>query len=277
MFEPVTLQDIIPLVNKKEKTLVIGAGEIGKSLKNVLKKAYDVVLKDREALDTNNETYRVINICYPYSDGFFNVTKKYIELYKPELTIIHSTVKPGTTKLLGRGVVHSPVNGRHPYLEESILKFVKFVGGNDISSVYEAVNYLNKADIRTQVFSNSLTTEVAKIGCTSRYGLALVEMKEFAKTCEEFGVDFTQAYTEWNNGYNEGYGKLNEFRFIRPVLFPMSGSIGGHCVVPNCDLLDNFVTQVIKSRNLTYQKGGSDDKPKSNNPRRHKNLASRVK
>ena len=116
---------------ERERTLIIGAGEIGRSLGNVLSQAYDVVYRDRLTVAVG--PFRVINICYPYSKDFVQVTKDYINLYKPELVIIHSTVKPGTTRLIGDIAVHSPINGRHPQLENSIMSFTKSLSATNLS------------------------------------------------------------------------------------------------------------------------------------------------
>ena len=261
------------LIGNKEKTLIIGAGEIGKSLQQVLDRAYDVYIRDQEEDEgLNKNWFRVIHICYPYSERFIEITQKYIKQYRPELVIIHSTLKPGTTKQLGKGFVHSPVNGKHPNLAQSILTFIKFIGGNDIYDTFAAVAHLQKAGIKTQVFANSTTTELAKVQCTRRYGVSLVEMKESVRECEEFGVPFQEVYTEWNNAYNQGYAELGDQRFSRPVLYPLPGPIGGHCVIPNLELLaDRPLSEFIKSRNETYKNEQGKSRRKNNN------LSSRVK
>lgn len=245
----------MPVAVNKEMTLVIGGGEIGKSLKNVLGSVYKVFIRDiQEDDEVNANWYRVIHICYSYSSQFIEITKEYITKYKPELTIIHGTVAPGTTAKLGRGVVHSPINGRHPHLEEGIKTFTKFVGGNDVFSVFKAIHHLNAAGMTTQAMANSTTTELAKVLCTRRLGLSVIEMKEAARLCEQYGVPFQEVFTEWNNSYNDAYSKLGEYRFIRPVLYPMPGEIGGHCVVPNLELIpEDEITKLIKGRNEVYK------------------------
>src|SRR3990167_2347401 len=283
----------------KEMTLVIGSGEIGKSLKNVLVSAYKVFIRDiQEDDEVNVNWYRVIHVCYPYSSKFVEITKEYIAKYKPELTIIHSTVAPGTTAQLGRGVVHSPVNGRHPHLEQGIKTFIKFIGGNDVFSVFKAIEHLQRAGIKTQALANSTTSELAKVLCTRRLGMTVVEMKETARLCEKYSVPFQEVYTEWNNNYNDSYAQLGEYRFMRPTLFPMPGEIGGHCVIPNLELIPkDEISQLILGRNDVYKnevkisetsRQGLDnsksevrslknDKSKRKGRAKHKNLESRVK
>jgi hypothetical protein len=241
----------------KEKTLIIGGGEIGKSLKNVLDPYYDVYIRDIDvpAWDTPESQFRVIHIPYPFFDSFVSVTQQYIRRYRASVCIVHSTVPPGTTASIGTMAVHSPVNGRHPNLEEGIRTFVKFVGGTDVYTVFDAVRFLNVAGLRTHVFSSSNATELAKIMCTTQLGWFVVLMKEIAAECEKQGVPFHEVYTEWNNAYNEGYSALGEMRFMRPNMFPMDGPIGGHCVINNCGLLENFLTETVKGRNQLYLSG----------------------
>ena len=43
--------------------------------------------------------------------------------------------------------------------------------------------------------------------------------------------------TDWNKTYNSGYKELGKEGVIRPVLIPPDKSIGGHCVIPNTELL----------------------------------------
>jgi hypothetical protein len=54
---------------------------------------------------------------------------------------------------------------------------------------------------------------------------------------------------KWNENYNQGYAELGETQFIRPILQPMKGKIGGHCVVNNASLLNNLITKTIKEQN----------------------------
>lgn len=272
-------------MENKEKTLIIGAGEIGLSLGNVLSSAYDVKFYDPIKGLITEERFDIINICYPYNDKFIEITKNYIEKFQPKLTIVHSTVPVGTTRKIGGKIIHSPVNGRHPRLEEGIKTFTKFVGGLDGESIYSALEFLRKAGIKTSALSSPEATEMAKIFCTTYYGWNLIFQKELLKLCEENNLPFHEVYTIWNTAYNEGYLKLGEIRFIRPVLNPIGGEIGGHCVIPNCDLFQSFLTDTIKGRNNGYKRisepstAGVEIRKTENgqNRKRHKNLASRIK
>lgn len=232
------------------RSLIIGAGEIGKSLHNVLKGYHESYIRDQE--DLKLENVDVLNICYPPIKDFVKVTKAYIEQYNPKVTIIHSTVAPGTTEACGKNVVHSPIHGKHPNLEKGIKTFVKYVGANNAYAGQLAYDFLLEARILTKLVANSKTSELSKILCTSYYGWNILFMKEVAKICEEQGVPFNEVYG-WNEFYNDGYEELGMSQFVRPVLKPVPGPIGGHCVVNNCDLLDGFITNTIKKKNEEYK------------------------
>ncbi len=250
----------------KEKTLIVGGGEIGKSLAKVFADAYDVIVIDKD--NPLMGTFKTMHVAIPFSDKFVEIVNEYRARFKPELTIIHGTVKPGTTAKFGKGVVYSPVNGKHPNLEESIRKFVKVIGGDNVYDVFKAVAFLRNAGVDTQVFSSSKTAELAKVLCTTRYGWVVMEMKETARICNEMGVPFHEVYTEWNSIYNNGYDNMNCNLYHRPVLTPQEGEIGGHCVINNTKLLDDFLTRTLSERNEIYKKGEIYDSPRSKN-RKH--------
>ena len=233
------------------RNLIIGAGEIGKSLYEVLRQNHETYIKDKGALKL--ERVEVLNICYPYHKDFVKTTKEYIKEYSPKVVIIHSTVKPGTTKLCGDLCVHSPIHGKHPNLSQGIKTFVKYIGGGDIYSVYLADKFLKEAGIDTQIIANSKTSELSKIFCTSYYGWNIIFMKEMAKICKKEGVSFKEVYNDWNIFYNKGYDSLGMEKFRRPVLEPIKGRIGGHCVVENSDLYSSFITDTIKIKNNEYK------------------------
>ena len=160
-------------------------------------------------------------------------------------------MKPGTTKKCG--AVHSPVHGKHPDLKEGIETFVKYVGGDNAYDVRLASKFLQEAGINIKQVADSKTSELSKILCTSYYGWNILFMKEVVEICKRENVPFHEVYTDWNWLYGQGYNKLGMPQFRRPVLDPMKGKIGGHCVVNNCHLFDNFITDTIRAKNKEYE------------------------
>ncbi len=214
------------------KTLIVGEGEVGKSLYNVLKEAHECHIRGVDPLEVSD--IEVLNICFPYSEHFVDEVIKYQAEYTPKLTIIHSTVPVGTSRLLG--AVHSPIHGKHPNLEGGIRTFVKYVGGDQAPEAYD---YLVKAGIDAMIVDNAETSELSKIYCTTQYGLNIIVMKEIMEKCKEYGANFDQAYRNWNEYYNNGYRQMGMGHFRRYVLEHMPGRIGGHCVINNAKILKN--------------------------------------
>ena len=70
-------QTLDTYMGNRERTLIIGGGEIGKSLQAVLSSAYDVHIKDREPnSEIDKKWFRVIHICFPYSSQFIEEVEK---------------------------------------------------------------------------------------------------------------------------------------------------------------------------------------------------------
>ena len=109
-------------------SLIIGRGEVGTSLYNVLKKKYDVSIRDKEDVEINKQVY-VLHICFPYFKDFINEVKSYIEIYQPKYTVIHSTVPIGTSNQCE--AFHSPVRGMHPNMEKGLKTFIKYLAPKD--------------------------------------------------------------------------------------------------------------------------------------------------
>ncbi len=233
--------------SKKNQHLIIGDGEVGSSLFKILKPRYNVSIRDLK--DSVNGAFDVLHICYPPIKNFVAVTKNYIKIYQPKIVLIHGTVPVGTTAKIGDIAVHSPVRGTHPNLEKGLKTFVKYFSG---PKAKEAAKIFANVGVKTKIFSKSEVTELGKILDTTYYGWNIIFCKEVKKICDSIGLDFNEVYTIQNLDYNDGYNKLGKKNVVRPVLKPTSGKIGGHCVVPNCDLLSSWLTDAIKKRNSTY-------------------------
>ncbi|MEK6914823.1 MAG: hypothetical protein AABW83_04185 [Nanoarchaeota archaeon] len=213
------------------KSLIIGYGEIGKALYNILEKEYPTYWSDKDK-EEKEDKFEIIHICFPYSEFFIEDVKKYQEFYKPKYTIIHSTVPPGISRKLN--AIHSPIIGLHPHLETSLKIFTKFIGGKNASDI---ADYFRRSGIKVYLFDDPETTELMKILDTSFYGLCIEYVKEVKKLCEKNNVPF-EAWTIWTQNYNEGYKKLGFPEYNRPNLNPIMKRIGGHCVSPNLRLID---------------------------------------
>lgn len=228
--------------------LIIGGGEVGRALLEILSPHYDIQLRD--VSDNVQGHFDVLHIAYPHAENFIKITKKYIEEYAPALVVIHSTVPVGAAKAIGDMAVSSPVRGTHPNLAEGIQTFVKYFGG---PKAKEAADIFANIGVPTRVFEKAETAELGKLLDTAYYAWNIIFAKEVKRVCDENGLDFDEVYTIPNKDYNEGYKKLGRPNVIRPILEPTPGPIGGHCVIPNTELLDDWLMEIIKERNKTYK------------------------
>lgn len=191
----------------------------------------------------------ILHICYPYFSDFVKVTQEYIKKYKPKYTVIHSTIPVGITRECGENVFHSPVRGIHPDLEEGMRTFVKYLAPPS----KELKEYFNKAGIKIMEVEKPEITEALKIWSTTAYGWNIVFEKELYKWCERHNLDFNIIYVDATKTYNEGYSKLGMKNVVRPILREMKGKIGGHCIMPNCELLkDSEIAKIIIKLNKKY-------------------------
>lgn len=239
--------------NKNSKIGILGNGEIGSSLAKFYKNPKIKDLKRNDGLDGVD----ILHICIPYSDKFIKIVEKEIKEINPKLTIVHSTVAPGVTKKLADKfngmVVHSPVRGTHPHLHKSMKIFVKYIGSDNKKAGILAEKHLNSLGIKTKVFYPSKTTEALKLWDTTQYGWMIILNKEIKKWCDKNGVDFEKVYTDANKSYQEGYKKLDRSEVLRPYLKYMPGKIGGHCVIPNCGILNEKIAKFILQENKKYR------------------------
>ena len=105
-------------MSKTGKVMVIGLGEIGKPLLDVISRHYETVAVDIAPPAEPPGNIDVMHVCYPFKiDDFIGQTAKYIDQYHPRLTVINSTVSVGTTRAVaertGTNVVNSPVPEKH--------------------------------------------------------------------------------------------------------------------------------------------------------------------
>lgn len=227
------------------RTLIIGYGEVGKSLEKVLIR-YSPTIVDKEGVirgTADSRELEVMNICFPYSDKFEDIVKEYQKEYKPKFTVIHSTVAVGTSRKLN--AVHSPIEGEHPYLEKAIKTSTKFLAGKDAS---EIAIYFKKANLKVYLFDNPETTELMKILSTTKFGVDIEYAKEVKRQCDKYNVPF-EAWTIYTDMYNKMYQELNHPEYIRPQIIPIMKKIGGHCVLQNSKLLKNVFTDLIQKIN----------------------------
>lgn len=212
--------------------IIIGNGEVGMALEKIFRcTAFDI----HERRWHNNAEW--MHIAFPYSEKFEEEVIRYQNLYNPAFTIVHSTVPVGTCTRLNSDrfrVVHSPIRGMAPNLEEGIRTHVKFIGGPSASDVAE---YFRDHGLRIHLCDKSEATELGMLLGTENYRINIEFAKHAKELCDKHGVPFNESYTLFANAYNEGWLKLGRPEYVRQVLVPIMSPIGGHCLESNKELI----------------------------------------
>lgn len=222
------------------KHLVVGFGEVGKGLQAVIGGA----IHDPGKKKFFDGMCDFMHITIPYSNKFEDIVKDYKKKFKPLVTVIHSTVPVGTSDRLD--ACHSPIRGVHPNMVSGIKTFVKYVAGSKAEMVESEFKKKNMQVVRLKSARDS---EAGKLWSTTQYGLFIMMNKVVKKWCEENDVNFDVVYKGFNETYNEGYEKLGMGYVRRPVLHYMEGKIGGHCVMPNAEILDDPLAEYLTEYN----------------------------
>jgi UDP-N-acetyl-D-mannosaminuronate dehydrogenase len=222
-------------VNKK--IVVVGLGEVGKPLFELVSKHHETVGVDISPVERIGRT-DVMHVCYPFQiKDFIGETARYIELFKPALTIVNSTVAIGTTRAIaertGAAVVNSPVRGKHAHMLDQLRIYAKFIGAMDATSGQQAAEHFESVGLKTKVLSSPEATELAKLTETTYFGVMIAWAQEIERYCDESGQD-----------YNEVVSFFEEIQFFPPVKY-FPGVIGGHCVMPNIEILRKRYQSII--------------------------------
>lgn len=215
------------------KAILIGYGQIGRAIYEVFGKHHDLDVYDIMFKVKPQGTYDILLVAIPYSDRFVEIVNAYREEYGVQATIVFSTVAIGTTSRIP-DVVHSPVEGRHPNLTESMMLFQRWVGGYHES----AHQFLIEAGFRPTYLARPEFTEFLKLQSTSNYGVCIEYARYVKSVCDDLGMDY-EAVKQFNRDYNDLYLDLDLPQFQRYILDPPIGPIGGTCVRPNARILDN--------------------------------------
>ena len=239
--------------------IILGMGEVGETLFDLLvDRKFDCIGIDLEDSKCKNytenkiiENPQYLHVCIPGElEKFTDIVIEWInKIKKIQVVVIHSTVKQGTTKSVQERtsipILFSPVRGVHRRFLDDIKKYTKFISfdGTEINSKIkkDLENRFEKVDW----MSTTKTAELAKILVDTTYYGWLINYAQITKMiCEKENVDFDEMW-KFADEIHENLGN-------RPKMFP--GIIGGHCVIPNLNLVEYENLDVIKTINEMYEK-----------------------
>lgn len=189
----------------------------------------------------------IIHICLSCTDQkeFAKITADYIKQFRPRLTVINSTVRPGTTMAVHNSstnclVAHSPIRGVHQSLEHmmwEIRRWTKYVGGATQEAAEAAREHLEKLGLKTKSLKSSTETELAKLFETTYRAWMISCFQEMHRIANHFKVEFDDVVDFLED--------THRVRMDRPIMFP--GEIGGHCIIPNAKLLlESYNSEFLK-------------------------------
>ena len=245
-----------------KKDIVAGLGEIGFPILKLLSKKQTIVGYDLDKRLTNKLKLKklqgtetsFLHIAIPVSSKFDSNLLQLYKKFKPECIVIHSTIGPGTTeriqKKLDVPVIYSATRGIHKRMFKDIKRYTKFfaISKNAPKKQWAVKTYSRKmknCGVKTRQMTKPETLELAKIICDTSYLGWLVNYAQLSNIIAiKHGVDYDEMWS-----FSD---EIHKFLGNRPKMFP--GFIGGHCVIPNIDLLHNQTLDLIKKLNNSYEK-----------------------
>ena len=232
----------------KKDAIVIGLGEVGKPILNMLEGVYNhlnegIQVKGRDIKEPKwSHKFKFMHICFPQMPGFPDVVRIYAEEYDPNYIIIHSTISPGMTNHLNGlwsplnhdaklkvPVFYSPVRGNFKDgMKWSLRRYTKYVAGNGHEQEHEyepILLHLAKAGFNPQWVGDAKSLEWAKILDLAWYGLNIGFYQELERIVKNHGLNYGTIKEFITSTPEESEGKVQRSLFY-------GGFIGGHCVIP---------------------------------------------
>tara|TARA_B100000745_G_C20102657_1_gene377234 strand:+ start:145 stop:963 length:819 start_codon:yes stop_codon:yes gene_type:complete len=254
-----------------KKDVVAGLGEIGLPMQKLLSRIIPVVGYDKkiELINAKKlkkfENYKteILHICIPFTKNFISNILVLEKKFKPEIIVVHSTIRPTTTQKLqsklSQPIIYSPLRGVHKRKNDKlqehkkgisfdIKRYVKFYSiqpnvpkGNIAAQKFS--KRLRKCGLKIKKISTPVTLELAKILCDTSYYGWLINYAQLSKMIAvQYNVDYDEMWS-----FSE---EIHKLLGNRPKMYP--GIIGGHCVIPNLDLIENQSLHFIKKLNKKY-------------------------
>ena len=245
-----------------KKDVVAGLGEIGFPILKLLAKKQITVGYDLDKRLVNESKFKklqsvqtsFLHITIPVTSKFNSNLLQLYKKFKPECIVIHSTIGPGTTEQIQKKidvpVIYSATRGIHKRMFKDIKRYTKFfaISKKAPKKQWAIKTYSRKmknCGVKTKQMSKPETLELAKIICDTSYLGWLVNYAQMSNTiANEYGVDYDEMWS-----FSD---EIHKFLGNRPKMYP--GYIGGHCVLPNLNLINDETLNLINKMNNSYAK-----------------------
>ena len=247
---------------KMKKDVVAGLGEIGTPISKLISRAtltveYDInpkLINKKKLNQYEKYSTNLLHVCIPFNKKFNQNVISLNKKFTPKAIVIHSTVSPNTTRLLQKKlkipVIYSATRGIHKRMLQDLKKYTKFYALESNSpnkkwASSEFVKLMKKSGVKTKKMSNPLTLELAKIVVDTSYYGWLINYSQLSNMIAiKHGVNYDEMWS-FSDEIHENLGN-------RPKLYP--GFIGGHCVIPNLELIKEESLYEIDKINNKYAK-----------------------
>ena len=238
--------------------VVLGMGEVGSTLYKLLKtRGFAVVgidadsSKNKDSADTDTIP-GLLHVCIPGDiPDFADVVLGCAGTRGVQAILIHSTVPPGTAASLQAmtaiPIISAPARGVHRRFLTDMQRYTKFVAAerNVDDGIKRAIQERFQ---KVEWMSGARTLEMAKILVDTSYYGWLINFAQITKMiCDREGIDYDEMWTFAD--------EIHRYLGNRPKMYP--GIIGGHCVIPNLNLLEYPHIQTIKQINEMFQNHAS--------------------
>lgn len=224
----------------KKRVIVLGCGEVGGPLANILESTYLVYRLDSAREDYHDlyeklreeKDCEALHVCIPGGMKRFKAEVQIaIVHFLPKMVFIHSTTPPGTTiqirEMTSIPICHAQVHGKHKNMQADMLRLPKVLGG----ATPEMVEHLKAAGLNDIIILDSPTeSELSKLLATTAYGHLIAFYQVAERIAKKYGTDYTQimkVVESLANNHDHPDFKWNKF----------PGFVGGHCVMPNIEIL----------------------------------------
>ena len=198
--------------------------------------------------------YSFLHICIPFNKNFIKNVKALIDKFNPKCVVIHSTISPYITQQLQNEfsipIIYSAIRGVHKRMLSDLKKYTKFYALEKnapkkqwASKTFSTI--LKKCGVKTKKMSEPIALELAKIVVdTSYYGWLINYAQLSNMIAKKHNVDYDEMWSFAD--------EIHKFLGNRPKMYP--GYIGGHCIIPNLDLISDKTLDLIKEINSDYSK-----------------------
>jgi len=251
-----------------KKSIVAGLGEIGTPILKLLSNCDTVLGYDIDIKLMNSKKFNrfskmntsFLHICIPFGKKFQDNVYSLYSKFEPECIVIHSTIKPYTTKQLQEKIsipiIYSATRGVHKRMLSDLKKYTKFYALEKNApkkqwASKEFSKLMKKSGVKTKKLTDPITLELSKIVVdTSYYGWLINYAQISNLIAKKYNIDYDEMWSFAD--------EIHKYLGNRPKMFP--GFIGGHCVIPNLSLIDEDSLWEIDNINNIYSKKVKDTK-----------------